>query len=179
MESYSLFCDYLLSFHRVHQCCRMHRDLILFYGQTVEPCADGYGTSYLFMSGAIWAGCWLDLCNVLLWIFMWMCAHALISLGRVPRRGAAGSYVNNSFEELPACLPKWLPHFTFRQQGRQAGSWFSASWPALVCFWLLPFYYVRWGVLSLSGLALHFLLDHDGEHLSWGWFLALPTCLLM
>lgn len=42
------------------------------------------------------------------------CVHTLISPGHVRRSGTAGSYGNNSFEELPACIQSAA--FLFRQQ---------------------------------------------------------------
>lgn len=47
-----------------------------------------------------------------------LCVHTLIPPGHVPRSGTAGSYGNNSFEELPACIQS-AAAFLFRQQCRR------------------------------------------------------------
>lgn len=47
-----------------------------------------------------------------------LCVHILISPGHVPRSGTAGSYGNDSFEELPACIQS-AAAFLFRQQCRR------------------------------------------------------------
>lgn len=86
-----------------------------------------------------------------------MCVHALISLGRVPRRGAAGSYVNISFEELPACLPKWLPCFILSRAGGTVVFCILAS-SCLLLIVAVIVHEVRRTVSLVIG-------DHGGEHM--------------
>lgn len=104
-----------------------------------------------------------------------MCAHALISLGCVPRRGAAGSYVTNSFEELPACLPKWLLHFLhflFRQQGRQEGSGFLH--PGLLLVVAILFCEVR-SAVSRDWLCIAYSITMVNTGHELGFWIILPV----
>lgn len=105
-----------------------------------------------------------------------LCVHTLIPPGHVPRSGTAGSYGNNSFEELPACIQS-AAAFLFRQQCRRLLAFCTVA--STVC--LLDYCpCVRCEVLAHE-LDLHFFRDLDAEHLprAFAHFcIFLPTGLL-
>lgn len=77
-----------------------------------------------------------------------------IYLSCIPRSGIDGSYNNstsNFFKELPEYFPKCLHHFTSPQAAYE-GSNFYIFLPALMSFWLSPYWLVQSGI-------------------SWFWFL--------